>query len=281
MWKLFKKKEHSTKDLTLWSRRYVHEQNFRKEVFNERPYTGANVAYKREHKIRSISRVNCHCAINVRKWWTLMLKWEGSNFDFMVKNENTFQCMNENFSLYKFTCNISVNIIVLRNGINVDLRVNVLFGFFIQRGLCNVFFDQCILWSIHTWFIRWEPVNYLNSWPWRVSITSGQVGFAKYWTGWISWNFRKISNTATFSHTSILKFYYDSNPKLGKLFFIWQVRFGVTHLYEQVEGNSLSYTLVNYSLKVYLHMTFPSQPPSNLHWRTEWVPNPICPARGY
>ena len=56
----------------------------------------------------------------------------------MVKNENTFQCMNENFSLYKFTCNISVNIIVLRNGINVDLRVNVLFGFFIQTGLCNV-----------------------------------------------------------------------------------------------------------------------------------------------
>ena len=94
---------------------------------------------KSEHKIRSISRVNCHCAINVRKWWTLML---GSNFDFMVKNENTFQCMNENFSLYKFTCNISVNIIVLRNGINVDLRVNILFWFFIQTGLffCNVFF---------------------------------------------------------------------------------------------------------------------------------------------
>ena len=49
--------------------------------------------------------------------------------------------MNENFSLYKFTCNISVNIIVLRNGINVDLRVNILFWFFIQTALlfCNVF----------------------------------------------------------------------------------------------------------------------------------------------
>ena len=49
--------------------------------------------------------------------------------------------MNENFSLYKVTCNISVNIIVLRNGINVDLRVDILFGFFIQTALlfCNVF----------------------------------------------------------------------------------------------------------------------------------------------
>ena len=55
-----------------------------------------------------------------------------------VRNENTFQCMSENFSLYKFTCNISVNIIVLRNGINVDLRVNVSFDLFIHTALCNV-----------------------------------------------------------------------------------------------------------------------------------------------
>ena len=56
-----------------------------------------------------------------------------------VRNENTFQCMNENFSLYKFTCNISVNIIMLRNGINVDLRVNKSFvysrGFFFNALL--------------------------------------------------------------------------------------------------------------------------------------------------
>ena len=76
----FLKKEHSTKDPTLWSRRYVHEKKLREGAFNERPYTGANVAYKREHKIRSISRVNCHCAINVKKWWTLMLSEKGATW---------------------------------------------------------------------------------------------------------------------------------------------------------------------------------------------------------
>ena len=54
----------------------------------------------------------------------------------MVRNENTFPCMNENFSLYKFICNISVNIIMLHNGINVDLRVKVLF---IRTGSFNVY----------------------------------------------------------------------------------------------------------------------------------------------
>ena len=63
--------------------------------------------------------------------------------------------------------------------------------------------------------------------------------FAKYLPGWTSKFEKNIRNTAAFlQRSSILKFYYDSNPSLVSWFSSRQVRFGVIRPDRQVEWNS-------------------------------------------
>ena len=67
-------------------------------------------------------------------------------------------------------------------------------------------------------------------------------------------------------HTlSILKFYYDSNPKLGKVIFhLGKIDLGLLICMNKLKGILKLYTGELFAKGIFTHV-FPSQPPSNLH----------------